>query len=280
MQGRKSRGGRPRREPDPGERVKLGLRVTPQLKGRLDESADQNGRSQSQEAEFLLERALDRADLLGEVLTLAFDKRTAGFLIAMGLAMERAAQTTLLLTHHQVDEDWVSNPDAYHAARSAAELLFQVGRPEGKWSTGYETGLSCASQLIGALSHPDGEYSILGDPLPHSETLLRLLGPVVDRMKDELPRWQADARKTREILERFKEDDKKLPELKEKMRRAVARSSGKERDALFGGIARIAVREANEACQLVEPQDRDALVQYLMLQLESLTSATTAKKRA
>jgi TraY domain len=63
-QGRKSRGGRPRREPDPGERVKLGLRVTPEVKAQLDAAAEQNGRSQSQEAELRLERSFEQDPLL------------------------------------------------------------------------------------------------------------------------------------------------------------------------------------------------------------------------
>jgi hypothetical protein len=52
-------GGRPRREPEPGERVSLGLRVTPDMKRRLDEAAAKSGRSQSQEAELRLERSFD-----------------------------------------------------------------------------------------------------------------------------------------------------------------------------------------------------------------------------
>ena len=63
-QERKSRRGRPRREPDPGERVKLGLRVTPKTKARLDAAAEQNGRSQSQEAELRLEASFEHDRLL------------------------------------------------------------------------------------------------------------------------------------------------------------------------------------------------------------------------
>ncbi len=55
-----SRGGRPKRQPKPGERVQLSLRVTPELKAELDEAANQSGRSQSQEAELRLERSFER----------------------------------------------------------------------------------------------------------------------------------------------------------------------------------------------------------------------------
>ncbi|RVC57680.1 TraY domain-containing protein [Mesorhizobium sp.] len=49
--------GRPTKAPTPGERVSLGLRVTAEMKERLDAEATKNGRSQSQEAEYRLERS-------------------------------------------------------------------------------------------------------------------------------------------------------------------------------------------------------------------------------
>ena len=64
MVGRPFGTGRPRREPKPGERVKLGLRVTAEVKRKLDEMATYNGRSQSQEAEFRLERSFWLDDML------------------------------------------------------------------------------------------------------------------------------------------------------------------------------------------------------------------------
>jgi hypothetical protein len=64
---RKNLGGRPKREPDPGERVKLGLRVTAEVKRKLDAAADANGRSQSQEAEFRLEQSFERDRLSGGI---------------------------------------------------------------------------------------------------------------------------------------------------------------------------------------------------------------------
>ena len=53
----KKRAGRPRKEPEEGERVQISFRVTPNLKRLLTDAADRSGRSQSQEAEFRLERS-------------------------------------------------------------------------------------------------------------------------------------------------------------------------------------------------------------------------------
>ena len=53
-------GGRPReREPKPGERLHLGLRVSPSLKRKLERAAAQSTRSLSQEVEFRLERSFE-----------------------------------------------------------------------------------------------------------------------------------------------------------------------------------------------------------------------------
>lgn len=57
----KSRGGRPRtREPQPGHRIIISVRVTARLKALLDEAAERSGRSLSQEAEFRLEQTFSR----------------------------------------------------------------------------------------------------------------------------------------------------------------------------------------------------------------------------
>jgi uncharacterized protein (DUF1778 family) len=73
--------GRPTKAPKPGERVSLGLRVTADIKQKLDEAAARSGRSQSQEAELRLERSFEREELLPEVLTLAYGKSVADVFI-------------------------------------------------------------------------------------------------------------------------------------------------------------------------------------------------------
>ena len=56
---KRKRIGRPTKKPKPGERVPLGLRVTADMKKRLEKAAIKSGRSISQEAELRLERSLD-----------------------------------------------------------------------------------------------------------------------------------------------------------------------------------------------------------------------------
>jgi hypothetical protein len=64
-----ARRGRPLKEPEPGERVPLSLRITPSAKKKLEAAAGLNGRSLSQEAEYRIERSFDREDISKSVGT-------------------------------------------------------------------------------------------------------------------------------------------------------------------------------------------------------------------
>jgi hypothetical protein len=84
---------RGRGRPTVGKRIPLGLRVTPDLKRKLDFAAEETGRSQSQEAELRLERSFEREEMLPDVLTLAYGEEVAGILMTLGLVL---AQTKSL----------------------------------------------------------------------------------------------------------------------------------------------------------------------------------------
>jgi hypothetical protein len=60
----KKRIGRPMKRPAKGKRVSLGLKVTADVKRHIDAAARASGRTQSQEAEHLIEQGLAVADLL------------------------------------------------------------------------------------------------------------------------------------------------------------------------------------------------------------------------
>ena len=81
--------GRPIKEVEEGERAALSLRVRPMIKKKLEEAADLNGRSLSQEAEFRLEHTFDRESLLSEVIKLAFGKDWASFIIFNGVRFKQ-----------------------------------------------------------------------------------------------------------------------------------------------------------------------------------------------
>jgi hypothetical protein len=64
----KKRRGRPTKAPEGNVRVMLGLRVTADIKRRLDGAAAASGRSQSQEAELRIERSFEGEDAFTRAL--------------------------------------------------------------------------------------------------------------------------------------------------------------------------------------------------------------------
>jgi hypothetical protein len=67
--------GRPMKQPPRGTRVSLGLKVGAEVKRRIDSAARASGRTQSQEAELLIERALHYDRMLGAMNTSLEDIR-------------------------------------------------------------------------------------------------------------------------------------------------------------------------------------------------------------
>jgi predicted transcriptional regulator len=59
--------GRPTKAPQPGKKVSLGLKVTADIKNRLDAAARASGRTQSQEAERRLEGSFEHENRLTQI---------------------------------------------------------------------------------------------------------------------------------------------------------------------------------------------------------------------
>jgi hypothetical protein len=116
-----------------GERVPLGLRVTPELKRKLDAAAEQTGRSQSQEAELRLEHTFDRQELLPEILTLAYgSKEIAGIVMTVGFTLFEMHRRVEAHQFHPLAK--VSKPDvaasyALDQAIKAAVYVLEAMRP-------------------------------------------------------------------------------------------------------------------------------------------------------
>jgi hypothetical protein len=130
--GQKKRVGRPTKEATAGMRASLGLRVTAETKRKLDAAAEKAGRSQSQEAEFRLERSFLDQDLLYDALELRYGKGLAGILLTIGEAM----QTTGRLAGFWADppalgDDWLSDPYAFAQATQAAQHAIDALKPAG-----------------------------------------------------------------------------------------------------------------------------------------------------
>jgi hypothetical protein len=103
VQESKKRLGRPTKAPTPGKRVSLGLKVTAEIKQRIDEEACRTGRTQSQQAELMIERSFSEQAALGgpEMQRLAYH-----MISLFALPAQRSARDK---------QNWVSDPDGYRA---------------------------------------------------------------------------------------------------------------------------------------------------------------------
>lgn len=189
LEAARKRGGRPRgREPEPGERVPLSVRVTPEMKLHIAAAALRSGRSQSQEIEYRLERSLERESLLPDVLTLAYGEQLAGVLLLIGDAMERAGEVSAGMVDHSLgyewaDRDWMQYPEEYDQAVQAAVAILEAARPKAssrkiplKLSG---VGLSTARTILNRV-RSKLPTTIIGSP--HVWTAQRLLGDLVERL--------------------------------------------------------------------------------------------------
>jgi hypothetical protein len=125
--------GRPRKAPEPGTRVSLGLKVTPTIKNKLDEAAEASGRTQSQEAELRIERSFEREALLGEALNLSYGPNLAGIALLIADVMHHAGVGGAFAKTDTAEEalNWLNVPWAYDQAREGAVKILDKLRPEG-----------------------------------------------------------------------------------------------------------------------------------------------------
>ncbi len=130
---REKRVGRPKKAPTSGERVSLGLRVTAEIKTRLDQAAESAGRSQSQEAELRLERSFHNQALVNEVLEAMFGKPLAATLLTIGRAMDHAGRTRAFHETGTLEgaSTWFDHPGAFDQAVQGATHVLERLRPSG-----------------------------------------------------------------------------------------------------------------------------------------------------
>jgi len=154
MTKRPAKAGRPGRVRNAGERVPLGLRVTPETKARLDSAAASAGRSQSQQAEFLIEQALRDEDAMARLQREFGGPACYAILTVAGRAMGRAGLNAAAYSDFKGD-DWTSDPASYEHAIDAAVIILRAMRPQGKLS-------SPGSAPIGEIAAQDVLKSPLG----------------------------------------------------------------------------------------------------------------------
>jgi|RhiMetdeSRZDD1v2_1073273.scaffolds.fasta_scaffold1991056_2 hypothetical protein len=117
--GKTRRVGRPTKAPKSGERVPLGLRVTADIKRKLDAAAEKSGRSQSQEAELRIEQSFSRDDAFGgaELREIA---------ILMAASFSHAGKMS---AGGKPPSEWINDPAHYSAAVVGVMKALLIGLP-------------------------------------------------------------------------------------------------------------------------------------------------------
>jgi hypothetical protein len=123
--------GKPGRKPrvaNRGKRVSLGLKVSPEIKNSLDAAAKDSGRTQSQEAEWRLDRSFQQQHLLDQVYDLNYrDPQLVALLLQMGEAMRDTITATTNAIKCPV---WANDPWAFDRVARAATFLIDKHRPD------------------------------------------------------------------------------------------------------------------------------------------------------
>ena len=117
--------GRPPKLDAERKRGVLSMRVRDNMREALAARAAANQRSISEEAEYLLERAMQaQGVLLGESLDLAFDSEAAGIALLI-------AQVAHMVGGNSGSDDWLSNPYAFAHVKEGVTEVLEGMRPKG-----------------------------------------------------------------------------------------------------------------------------------------------------
>lgn len=201
--------GRPRQEPQAGDRVPVSLRVTPALKNQLAVMSSRTGRSLSQECEFRLESSLQRDAVMIEVLVARFGRRLAGLLLLVGEAMFEAGHlaawdSTGGESIYESTQRWPDDAFACEMARQAAMRILEILRPSTPPSApakfkahpeeALQFGVQSADFLIGLLiRNPSTTKLASSEENRIVEEILPLLGSLLRRF--EAIKSSTDSRK-------------------------------------------------------------------------------------
>ncbi len=151
-----------------GERVSLGLRVTKEIKAKLDQAAQSSGRSQSQEAEFRLEHTFNEEKTVLDALDLGYGRQWTGLLLTLAKTGQFTGTRAVFLSQWNGEgcEDWLSDPYAYDQVVRAINFVLETFRPPGKPTTPPDTiglppnsylhlGVGYAKKVLIALVKPN-----------------------------------------------------------------------------------------------------------------------------
>jgi hypothetical protein len=204
--------GRPPKAIEARKRNNVTIRVRDALKQQLETQAEANQRSLSEETEARLERSFDRQGLLA-ALELAFGRQMAGVLIALGSIMTLYGSTTVrrksIRDKNHPAGTWLSDSDAYGLAMAAAVDFLDRARPpiqspdpkcvEEHELKGPEFIAGEMARAIRQTSETEWGFWVYGPE--KIEAIRSLLGPMIERLRDDGPAMMPVSTKSEAINE-------------------------------------------------------------------------------
>ena len=182
--------GRPPKPEAERRRNNLTIRIRDELRRSLEEVAALSRRSLSEEAEARLERSMAQAQLVPEVLELAYGAPLAGLILAAGEAMassgpgEALRQALATEAKESVIRErmhsWTTDPNAFgQALRAAVDTLMHY-RPEGAPAE-LPAATEAAGRTVARIHHDVRHAPKLHGVSDRLHAARRLLGPLADR---------------------------------------------------------------------------------------------------
>jgi hypothetical protein len=163
--------------------------VTPDLKRKLDESAQRSGRSQSQEAELRIEQSFRDERQAQHFSDLYFGRELAALLEVIGRAMQDAGAHAAAQSAGQRggSANWLENPYGFGTATRAAMKVLDALRPPGPVETPPDRtkaesrlGDAIASGLLSDIAHEHVEDDFMEE---WARGLRGRLGRLRERLK-------------------------------------------------------------------------------------------------
>lgn len=125
--------GRPPKAQAQRKRAILALRIRDEMKATLTDRAAANQRSISEEAESLLERALQSPAILDQALDLAFGPRPAALLLVLGRLIGDVSLASDLSSRRMpgATGGWLAEPFNFEQVKLAIDEALEAVRPPG-----------------------------------------------------------------------------------------------------------------------------------------------------
>ncbi len=137
----------------------MGLRVASDLKEAVDREAERHGRSQSRQAEILIQQALRDQQFMLEALEAIYGRGLAGMLLVIGEIMKSAGASSgfAATMRRESAENWWNDPYSFDQAQQGVNLALDAFRPAG------EIKLPLAAHAKGASANLKSVYEHLGE---------------------------------------------------------------------------------------------------------------------